>query len=131
VEFDAEQYDMIAIGDKDAINQVVYNLCHNAIKFSYEGGKYIVRIKYCENGKIRFSVYNEGIGISEEDIPFVFDRFYKSDKSRGLDKTGVGLGLFISKTIVEAHEGEIKVDSKYNEWCEFSFTISKGARLGN
>ncbi len=131
VEFDVEQYDMVAIGDKDAINQVVYNLCHNAIKFSYEKGKYIVKIRYCENNKIRFSVYNEGIGIAQDDLPYVFDRFYKSDKSRGLDKTGVGLGLFISKTIVEAHDGEIKVESIYKEWCEFSFTLTKGEKLGN
>ena len=107
VEFDAEMFDMIAHGDKDAINQVIYNLCHNAIKFSYEGGKYRVSITYSGEDEIRFSVYNEGIGITKEELPFVFDRFYKSDKSRGLDKSGVGLGLFISKTIVDAHNGEM------------------------
>ena len=125
VEFDVEDYDMWAKGDKDAINQVVYNICHNAIKFSYTKSKYKVNISYVGEDKIRFSVYNEGIGIAKEELPFVFDRFYKSDKSRGLDKTGVGLGLFISKTIVDAHGGEMTVNSEYEKWCEFSFTLKK------
>ena len=123
VEFDTEEYDMWAYGDKDAINQVVYNLCHNAIKFSYPNGAYRVKISSLEDNKIKFSVYNEGIGIAKEELPFVFDRFYKSDKSRGLDKTGVGLGLFISKTIIDAHNGDMRVDSEYEKWCEFSFTL--------
>lgn len=123
VEFDSQEYDMWAFGDKDAINQVVYNLCHNAIKFSYPGGAYRVSVKSHEDGKIKFSIYNEGIGIPNEELPFVFDRFYKSDKSRGLDKTGVGLGLFISKTIIDAHNGDMRVDSVYEKWCEFSFTL--------
>lgn len=125
VEFDVEDYDMIALGDEDAINQVVYNLCHNAIKFSYEKGKYRVSINNFED-KIKFTVYNEGIGIPAEERPFVFDRFYKSDKSRGLDKTGVGLGLFISKAIIDAHNGDLTVRSKYKKWCEFSFTLARG-----
>lgn len=125
VEFDTEEYDMWAYGDKDAINQVVYNLCHNAIKFSYNEGKYRVNIRNTDDGKIKFSVFNEGIGIQEDELPFVFDRFYKSDKSRGLDKTGVGLGLFISKTIIDAHNGDMRVNSVYEQWCEFSFTLQK------
>lgn len=126
VEVDVEHFDMYAYGDEDAINQVIYNICHNAIKFSYEGGRYIIRIKSTGTGKVQFSVYNEGIGIAKEDIPYVFDRFYKSDKSRGLDKSGVGLGLFISKTIIDEHKGEMRVDSEIGKWCEFSFTIPKG-----
>ena len=125
MEFDVDDYDMIALGDTDAINQVVYNLCHNAIKFSYENGKYRVSIKNFED-RIKFSVYNEGIGIAKEELPFVFDRFYKSDKSRGLDKTGVGLGLFISKAIIDAHNGDMTVNSEYEKWCEFSFTLARG-----
>ena len=126
VEVDTEDFDMYAMGDKDAINQVVYNLCHNAIKFSYDKGKYIVKIIYRDNNNIEFSVWNEGIGIAKEDIAYVFDRFYKSDKSRGLDKTGVGLGLFISKTIIDEHNGDIRVNSEYGKYCEFSFTLPKG-----
>ena len=71
------------------------------------------------------SVYNEGDGIPEEDLPYVFDRFYKGDKSRGLDKTGVGLGLYISRTIIEAHREKIKVESEYGKWCRFTFTLPR------
>jgi signal transduction histidine kinase len=124
VDFNCDDFDMMALGDKDAINQVIYNLCHNAIKFSYEGGKYRVSINY-EDDKIRFTIYNEGVGISKEELPFVFDRFYKSDKSRGLDKTGAGLGLFIAKTIIEGHDGEIGVDSQYEKYCSFYFTLKR------
>ena len=125
VEFDFEKYDMYAYGDKDAITRVVYNLCHNAVKFSYDGGKYVVRIKQMDDEKLAFSVYNEGVGIPKEEIPFVFDRFYKTDKSRGLDKSGVGLGLFITKTIIDGHNGDIKVESEVEKWCEFTFTLQK------
>ncbi|MBQ8546535.1 MAG: HAMP domain-containing histidine kinase [Clostridia bacterium] len=125
VDFDMDDFDMMAYGDKDAINQVVYNLCHNAIKFSSEGAKYKVSLKYYGTDTIKFTMFNEGVGISSEDLPFVFDRFYKSDKSRGLDKTGTGLGLFIAKTIVDAHSQSIEARSEYGKWCEMSFTIAR------
>lgn len=125
VEFDMDDFDMMAYGDKDAINQVVYNLCHNAIKFSNDGAKYKVSLKYEGQDTIKFTMYNEGVGIPSEDIPFVFDRFYKSDKSRGLDKTGTGLGLFIAKTIIDAHSQSIEARSEYGKWCEMSFTIAR------
>ena len=131
VEFDTDDFDMMAYGDTDAINQVIYNLCHNAIKFSQSEGLYRVSIKYEGTDKIRFTMYNEGVGISSDDLPFVFDRFYKSDKSRGLDKTGTGLGLFIAKTIIEAHSNEITVSSEYEKWCEFSFTLDRKEQKGD
>ena len=98
VEFECENDKMLAFADRDAIYQVLYNICDNAVKFSREGGKYRIRIT-SKDKKINVSVYNEGQGIPEEDLAIVFDRFYKSDKSRGLDKSGVGLGLYIAKTI--------------------------------
>jgi signal transduction histidine kinase len=91
VEFDCEADKMLAVADRDAIYQVLYNICDNAVKFSREGGKYRIRIT-SKDKKINVSVYNEGQGIPEEDLAIVFDRFYKSDKSRGLDKSGVGSG---------------------------------------
>ena len=122
VEFDCEAENINVMADKDAIHQILYNLCDNAVKFSREGGKYRIRI-VTEDKKVLVSVYNEGQGIAKEDLPFVFERFYKSDKSRGLDKTGVGLGLFISKTIIDAHRETITVDSEQGEFCEFTFTL--------
>ncbi len=126
VEFDSEEDEMPVIADKDAIYQVVYNLCHNAIKFSDEGGRFSIKINRCENKKIRVSVFDEGKIIPPEDLNLVFDRFYKSDKSRGLDKTGVGLGLYISKTIIEAHNEKIYVDSREGYGTEFYFTLKEG-----
>ncbi len=123
VEFDTDGENMYVNADRDAIYQVFYNICDNAVKFSSEGGLFRISVKRLKNKKILVSVYNEGQGISPEDLPYVFERFYKSDKSRGLDKTGVGLGLFISKTIIEAHSGEIWAESEYGKNCCFRFIL--------
>lgn len=115
---------VMVFADRDAIHQVLYNLCDNAVKFSKIGGLYRVRIVE-QNKKVHVSVYNEGQGIPESEIAYVFDRFYKSDKSRGLDKTGVGLGLYIVKTIIDAHDEDIWVKSAYGKYCEFVFTLQQ------
>lgn len=126
VEFNAELDEMYVSADKDAIYQVLYNLCHNAIKFAREGGKFIISISYMQSKKVRVSVYDQGQSIADEDIKLVFDRFYKTDKSRGLDKNGVGLGLYISKTIIDAHGESIWAESVEGESSEFIFTLSEG-----
>lgn len=125
VRFEAERDNMFVNADRDAIHQVLYNICDNAIKFSKDGGKYVVSIKDISSSKTEISVYNEGDGISPEDIPLVFDRFYKSDRSRGLDKTGAGLGLYISRTIIDAHKERIYAESEYGKWCRFTFTLPR------
>ncbi len=125
VEFDCETDRMLAEADRDAIYQILYNICDNAVKFSKEGGIYRIRIKSYEKKKLLVSIYNEGVGISKDDLPYVFERFYKADKSRGIDKSGVGLGMFISKTIIDAHGEKIWVESKEGESCEFFFTLKK------
>jgi signal transduction histidine kinase len=122
VEFDCDEDNILVNADKDSIHQVLYNLCDNAVKFSREGGVYKVGVNV-KNKKAHVSVYNEGQGIPSDDLPFVFERFYKSDKSRGLDKTGVGLGLYISKTIIDAHRETITVDSVAGQYCVFEFTL--------
>jgi len=124
VEFDVEAENLYVWADHDAIYQILYNICDNAVKFSREGGKYRIRILE-KDRKIFVSVMNEGDGIKSEELPHVFDRFYKTDKSRGLDKTGVGLGLYIAKSIIDAHSEEIWVQSKFGEYCEFIFTLQK------
>lgn len=124
VEFLCDQDKMFVLADHDAIYQILYNICDNAVKFSREGGKYRVSLRLGEKDKkVHVTVFNEGQGIAPEDIPNVFERFYKSDKSRGLDKTGVGLGLFIAKTIIASHHEEIWVESDYGENCAFHFTL--------
>ena len=124
VEFDAPDDRLLVYSDKDAINQVLYNICDNAVKFSKEGGRYRISIQE-EQNKVVVKVYNEGIGIPAEDLPHVFDRFYKGDKSRGLDKTGVGLGLYICKTIMDNLGEDISVSSRQGEYCEFTIKLSK------
>lgn len=125
VEFECEHEYMAVKADRDAIYQILYNICDNAVKFSREGGVLRVTIMRYKEKKLLISVFNEGQGIPPEDVPFVFERFYKSDKSRGLDKAGVGLGLFISKTIILAHNQDIWVRSNYGKNCEFCFTLEE------
>ena len=124
ISFECEEDAMTVISDRDATYQVFYNLCDNAVKFASEGGAFWISIRKIKNRRILVSVYNEGQGISDTDLPFVFDRFYKSDKSRGLNKSGVGLGLFISKTIVEAQGEKIWVESEAGKDCCFHFTLA-------
>ena len=125
VEFDTDEENISVSADMDAIYQIFYNLCDNGVKFASEGGKFRISIRKQKNKKVLVSVYNEGQGISNADLPYVFERFYKSDKSRGLNKTGVGLGLFISKTIVDAHGEKIWVESEYGKDCCFNFTLTQ------
>ena len=130
VEFACDEDNMFVLADKDAIHQILYNICDNAVKFSDKGGKLRMSFAWSSgetgrNRKAVVKVYNEGQGIPPEDLPFVFERFYKSDKSRGLDKSGVGLGMFISKTIIEAHGESISVASDYGKNCEFTFTLAR------
>ena len=124
VDFEASEDRLMVFSDKDAINQVLYNICDNAVKFSKEGGKYKISVIE-ELAKVTVKIYNEGEGIPDEDLPYVFDRFYKSDKSRGLDKTGVGLGLYICKTIMDNLGEDISVKGVQGEYCEFSIRLTK------
>ena len=108
--------------DEDLIHQVLYNLTDNAVKFVNEGG-YIQFDYSSDNNNVYISVKNSGQGLSKDEITKVFDRFYKTDRSRGLDKNGVGLGLYIVRTIVNLHGGDIIVKSVEGEYCEFVFSI--------
>ena len=125
VEFDTDDENISVLADRDAIYQIFYNLCDNGVKFASEGGRFRISINRQKGRKVLVSVYNEGQGISAEDLPYVFERFYKSDKSRGINKTGVGLGLFISKTIIDAHGEMIWVESDYEKDCCFKFTLTQ------
>ena len=110
--------------DPDVIHQVLYNLLHNAVKFSPTGGSLLVDIKKDEQKeKAVITIKNDGAGIPEEEVPHVFEKFYKSDRSRGLDKSGMGLGLFIVKTAIDNHKEKITVESGTNKGCSFTFTL--------
>ena len=110
--------------DPDLIHQVVYNLIENAVKFCNEGG--FIDVNYSEDdGYTSVGIRNTGDGIPKDEIPHIFDRFYKADKSRSRDKGGAGLGLHIVRSIVNLHGGDIIVRSVEGEYCEFVFTIPK------
>lgn len=115
---------IMVYADKDLIYQVVYNLIENAIKFVNENG-YIEFSFYDKDGSQFFAIRNSGEGIGEDELPLVFDRFYKSDKSRSVDTTGVGLGLYICGSIIKMHNGNILVKSTKGEYTEFVFSIPK------
>lgn len=108
--------------DEGLIHQVIYNLTDNAVKFVNEGG-YIEFSYQTDSNNTYISVKNSGQGLSKEEITKVFDRFYKTDRSRGVDKNGVGLGLYIVRTIINMHGGDIMVKSVEGEYCEFIFSI--------
>lgn len=122
VEFECDRDNMYVMADYDSIHRILQNLCDNGVKFARENGKYRIGIHQL-NDKIHVSVFDEGDGIPAEDLPYVFDRFYKVDKSRGMDKMGTGLGLYISRTIIEAHNERIWVESEFGKNCCFTFTL--------
>lgn len=109
-------------GDPDAITQVGYNLLDNAIKFSHEGGHLWVSV-VAQGTKALVSVKNEGETIPADELPLVFDRFHKTDKSRSGDREGMGLGLYIVKTILNSHKEQITATS-HEGVTEFLFTLT-------
>ncbi len=108
--------------DKDMIYQVFYNLVDNAVKFTDKGG-YIAVAGMLMDDKYVFRIKNKCHGISTEEMSKIFERFYKVDKSHSREVKGVGLGLYLVKTIVEMHGGQITVMSEEGENCEFLFWI--------
>ncbi len=113
-----------AIGDHDAIYRVIYNLLDNAVKFTPEGGEIVVSMEQ-KADKIYFSVKNTGEGIPQAEAGRIFERFYKTDKSRGISRKGVGLGLYMVKSIIDAHGEDIFLTSKEGAFAEFTFTLKE------
>ena len=112
----------IVDGDYDLLYQALYNLFDNAIKFTPENGVITLNIDDLNRS---ISITNSGQGIKDEDIEFIFDRFYKADKSRSKDKSGFGLGLFIVKSIINIHNGNISVESEYGKSTTFTVSLPK------
>ena len=113
---------VLVYADPDLIHQVAYNLLDNAIKFTPAGGT--IRFSVEKLGpEAEISIWNSGQGISPEALPYVFQRFYKEDRSRGLHARGAGLGLNICKVLVNLSGGQIRVESQQGEWCRFVFTL--------
>jgi two-component system phosphate regulon sensor histidine kinase PhoR len=116
--------ELILFADTSRIKQVFINLINNAIAYTPPGGE--VRVEVKDIGKdIEFYVTDTGIGMEKEEIPRIFERFYRVDKARSRNSGGTGLGLAIVKHIVEAHHGEISVKSKLNKGTMFKVKLSK------
>lgn len=108
--------------DRDMIYQVVYNLTENAIKFTPEGGVITVK-SIAEKQEVKFSIRNTGEGLRKQEMAKIFERFYKTDRSRSKDKTGMGFGLYIVKTILSLHGGKVSVSSVLGEYTQFDVTL--------
>jgi len=112
------------LADKDSIQRVLTNLMDNAVKFTNENGFMDIRTGITDQNKVFVSIQNSGIGIDSHDLKHIFDRFYKTDKSRGQDKNGTGLGLYIAQNIIKNHGETIWAESEPEEFTRFNFTLT-------
>jgi len=112
-------------GDKDKIQQVVENLIVNSIKYGKEGGLTEVSVVNLTNKKVLVRISDNGEGIEAHNIPRLFERFFRVDKSGSRTEGGSGLGLSIVKHIIEAHKEKIYVESEFGIGSDFSFTLEK------
>jgi signal transduction histidine kinase len=109
--------------DRNMIKQVLRILCDNAVKYSEENTNIYLSCRKNAEGNCSLSVRDEGSGIAAEDLPKIFDRFYRSDKARKSETGGHGLGLSIARIIVVAHNGKIQVRSKPGTGTEFTVIL--------
>jgi two-component system phosphate regulon sensor histidine kinase PhoR len=108
--------------DSEAVSQILSNLMENAIKYTPEGGRISVGA-LAQGSMVEFFVRDTGVGIPEEDLPRLFERFYRVDKARSRELGGTGLGLSIVKHLVAAHNGATRVESRVHEGSTFAFTL--------
>jgi two-component system phosphate regulon sensor histidine kinase PhoR len=111
--------------DRNYLEQVLINLLDNAIKYTPEGGRITISAIEKDQREIQFSIEDNGIGIPKEDIPRIFERFYRVDKGRSQELGGTGLGLSIVKHLVQAHGGRVWVESQLEKGSTFHFTLPK------
>ena len=114
------------MADKEKIRQVLINLIENSVKYGKPDGQTIASIYNMDGKRVLIEISDSGIGMSEEHLPRVFERFYRTDRARSRDIGGTGLGLAIVKHIVEAHDQTINVRSKLDVGSTFGFTLELG-----
>lgn len=124
IELETNLDDCVIYADEIKMSQVIYNFISNAIKHSDDGSKIIVNIKDDEES-VKLEVIDNGEGISEESLPYIWDRYYKVDKNFNRNVNSTGLGLAIAKAILEAHKAKYGVESKLGEGSKFYFELSK------
>jgi len=118
-------FPILVRADNEKIEQVLINLISNAINYGKVNGSILIKIKSQSDARILISIIDDGVGIDEKNLPRLFERFYRIDKSRSRDQGGSGLGLAIVKHILEAHDQEIFVESELGQGSTFSFTLNK------
>ncbi len=125
IELNLEAESCYVYADRDSITRVLTNLLDNAIKFTNDGGEVVISVSVRQK-EVEISVKNTGKGIAPEQQALIFNRFYKTDKSRSENREGTGIGLYLVKNILNAHGKDIKVNSVPDEWTEFVFRLSRG-----
>jgi signal transduction histidine kinase len=122
LKYQGEEAELMA--DQDKISQVIINLLANALKYTPTHGFVELSIR-ADLQTVKINVKDSGLGIPPEDLPYIFERFYRADKSRNRQTGGAGIGLTIAKAIVEAHQGTIMVNSVLGKGTEFIVTLPK------
>ncbi len=121
--------DGVVIGDRLKLRQLLLNLVDNGVKYTPEGGEMRISLER-DDGRFKLRVMDNGIGIAPEDQPHIFDRFFRVDKARSREAGGSGLGLSICKWIVEAHGGEITLESELGKGSIFTVTLPRATPDG-
>ena len=111
------------VGDRERIEQVVVNILSNAVKYTPSGGRIRLTAQRAGTNHVRVTVEDNGVGIPADDVPRLFERFYRVDKARSRAAGGTGLGLAIAKEIVEQHEGKIALTSEYGKGTTVTITL--------
>ena len=122
--FDTDREEEIVLFDPDIIERILLNLLSNAVKFNKVDGTIYVNL-YTKDDEIRITVRDEGIGIPKEKLSSIFKRFEQIQTKNKIEKQGSGIGLYLVKSLVTLHGGNIKVESKVNEGSKFIITIPK------
>ena len=122
LEFEPHEMEYV-LADYDRLRQMIIILLDNSIKFTPSGGKITVTAEEKDDGYAYLTVKDTGVGIAEEDLPYIFDRFYKADKARGGSETGSGLGLSIAWELAELMKGTILVESEVGKGTAFTAVI--------
>ena len=117
------------VGDRERLEQVVVNIVSNAVKYTPSGGHIRVTARKIEPNHVSITIVDDGVGIPKEDVPRLFERFYRVDKARSREAGGTGLGLAIAKEIVEQHEGRIKLDSESGKGTTVTITLPTDLKL--
>jgi two-component system phosphate regulon sensor histidine kinase PhoR len=119
------EYPITVFADKEKIRQVITNLVENALKYGKEDGNIVASVYKTDEEHVLVEISDDGIGIAEEHLPRIFERFYRTDRGRSRDIGGTGLGLAICKHIIEAHQQTIHVRSKIDVGTTLGFTLER------